>query len=81
MSGRLAVGAGRYSDRGRKTLNQDYPGVYIAKEPQLNAEVIVIAVADGISNWGRIRNPGNGWRRSLRRQACRMPSPRSDAWG
>ncbi|ATG89907.1 bifunctional protein-serine/threonine kinase/phosphatase [Methylomonas koyamae] len=52
MSGRLTVGVGQYSDRGRKPLNQDYYGVYIAKEPQLSAKGIAVAVADGISSSG-----------------------------
>ncbi|WP_445370189.1 protein kinase domain-containing protein [Methylomonas sp. HW2-6] len=50
MSGRLAVSVGQYSDRGRKPLNQDCHGVYVAKEPQLSAKGIAFAVADGISS-------------------------------
>ncbi|MCQ8181219.1 bifunctional protein-serine/threonine kinase/phosphatase [Methylomonas sp. SURF-1] len=50
MSGRLAVSVGQYSDRGRKPSNQDYHGVYIAKEPQLSAKGLAVAVADGISS-------------------------------
>jgi serine/threonine protein phosphatase PrpC/predicted Ser/Thr protein kinase len=50
MSGQLSIAVGQYSDKGRKPLNQDFHGVYIAKEPQLSAKGIAIALADGISS-------------------------------
>ncbi|WP_225615973.1 bifunctional protein-serine/threonine kinase/phosphatase [Methylomonas albis] len=50
MSGKLSITVGQYSDKGRKPLNQDFHGVYIAKEPQLSAKGIAIALADGISS-------------------------------
>ncbi|CAD6876908.1 bifunctional protein-serine/threonine kinase/phosphatase [Methylomonas fluvii] len=50
MSGKLSITVGQYSDKGRKALNQDFHGVYMAKEPQLSAKGVAIALADGISS-------------------------------
>lgn len=46
----LTISIGQYSDKGRKEINQDFHGVYIAKEPQLSAKGIALALADGISS-------------------------------
>lgn len=46
----LTVSIGQYSDRGRKDINQDFHGAYIAKEAQLKAKGIAVAIADGISS-------------------------------
>ena len=50
MSNELKISVGQYSDKGRKTVNQDFHGVYIPKEPQLSSKGIAIALADGISS-------------------------------
>ncbi len=50
MSGELKITAGQCSDKGRKTINQDFHGIYVPKEPQLSAKGIAIALADGISS-------------------------------
>ena len=46
----LAVSVGQYSDKGRKTINQDFHGVLVPKEPLLSTKGIAIAIADGISS-------------------------------
>ncbi|MES2149355.1 MAG: bifunctional protein-serine/threonine kinase/phosphatase [Pseudomonadota bacterium] len=46
----MKVSVGQYSDKGRKTSNQDFHGVAIPKEPQLGAKGIAVALADGISS-------------------------------
>ena len=50
MSSQLKVSIGQYSDKGRKSINQDFHGVYIPEEPQLTSKGIAIALADGISS-------------------------------
>ncbi|MCK5871728.1 MAG: bifunctional protein-serine/threonine kinase/phosphatase [Methylococcales bacterium] len=50
MANQLKVSIGQYSDKGRKSVNQDFHGVYIPKEPQINSKGIAIALADGISS-------------------------------
>lgn len=50
MSDTLKISVGQYSDKGRKEINQDFHGVYMPKEPQLNSKGIAIAIADGISS-------------------------------
>jgi serine/threonine protein phosphatase PrpC len=47
---RLRVAVGQHSDRGRKTINQDFHGLCIPQEPLLGAKGIAIALADGISS-------------------------------
>ncbi len=46
----LSISAGQHSDKGRKTINQDFHGIYIPEEPQLTSKGIAIALADGISS-------------------------------
>lgn len=50
MSSQLKISVGQHSDKGRKEINQDFHGVYIAKEPLLTSKGIAIALADGISS-------------------------------
>jgi serine/threonine protein phosphatase PrpC len=50
MSGQLAISIGQYSDKGRKTVNQDFHGVLIPQEPLLSLKGIAIVLADGISS-------------------------------
>ena len=49
MANQLNIRVGQYSDKGRKESNQDFHGVWIPKEPQLNSKGVAIAIADGIS--------------------------------
>ena len=46
----LKVSVGQHSDRGRKSINQDFYGFRVPPEPQLSAKGIAIAVADGIGS-------------------------------
>src|SRR5438874_10536201 len=46
----LKVSVGQHSDRGRKSVNQDFYGFRVPPEPQLSAKGIAIAVADGIGS-------------------------------
>lgn len=50
MPSQLKVSIGQYSDKGRKSINQDFYGVFIPEEPQLTSKGIAIALADGISS-------------------------------
>ncbi len=50
MPNELKVSVGQYSDKGRKSINQDFYGVFIPEEPQLTSKGITIALADGISS-------------------------------
>ena len=50
MSGQLTISAGQYSDKGRKTVNQDFHGLYIPADTQLTTKGIAVALADGISS-------------------------------
>lgn len=50
MPDQLKVSVGQYTDKGRKTINQDFHGVYIPKEPLLSNKGIAVALADGISS-------------------------------
>lgn len=50
MPQQLVVSLGQYSDKGRKTVNQDFHSACIPPEPQLGAKGIAIALADGISS-------------------------------
>lgn len=46
----LTISTGQYSDKGRKKINQDFHGVYVAEEPLLTSKGVAIALADGISS-------------------------------
>jgi serine/threonine protein phosphatase PrpC/predicted Ser/Thr protein kinase len=50
MSRGLQVSVGQYSDKGRKSANQDFHGVLIPAEPLLGSKGIAIVLADGISS-------------------------------
>ncbi|RLA45869.1 MAG: bifunctional protein-serine/threonine kinase/phosphatase [Gammaproteobacteria bacterium] len=50
MASLLKISTGQYSDKGRKTLNQDFYGIYSPQEPLLTSKGIAIALADGISS-------------------------------
>ncbi len=50
MSGELAISIGQYSDKGRKSVNQDFHGALIPREPLLGLKGIAIVLADGISS-------------------------------
>lgn len=50
MPKQLSVSIGQYSDKGRKSINQDFHGVVIPAEPLLSSKGICIALADGISS-------------------------------
>jgi len=50
MPKQLRVSIGQYSDKGRKSINQDFHGVYIPEEPLLSSKGISVALADGISS-------------------------------
>src|SRR5262245_11437107 len=46
----LRVSVGQHSDRGRKSVNQDFYGFRVPPEPQLSSKGIAIALADGIGS-------------------------------
>lgn len=46
----LAVSVGQHSDRGRKSVNQDFHGACIPARPHLGSKGIVLALADGIGS-------------------------------
>lgn len=46
----LQITVGQYSDKGRKSGNQDFHGLCVPHEPQLSGKGIAIALADGISS-------------------------------
>lgn len=50
MNASLAVAIGQYSDKGRKTANQDFHGALIPDGALLELKGIAIALADGISS-------------------------------
>lgn len=50
MENTLNISIGQSSDKGRKSINQDFYGVYTPKEPLLSTKGIAIALADGISS-------------------------------
>ncbi|MFW3615645.1 protein kinase domain-containing protein [Billgrantia antri] len=45
----LRVSLGQCSKAGRKSVNQDFHGAYVPREPQLSSKGVVVALADGIS--------------------------------
>ncbi len=49
MSRHLAISIGQHSDKGGKTINQDFHGALIPEEPLLSLKGIAIVLADGIS--------------------------------
>ena len=50
MISQLTISSGQCSDKGRKTINQDFHGIRVPREPQLGTKGIAIALADGISS-------------------------------
>jgi serine/threonine protein phosphatase PrpC len=50
MARELKISIGQHSDKGRKTINQDFHGALIPKEPLLSLKGIAVVVADGISS-------------------------------
>jgi len=50
MSSPLRVSLGQYSDRGRKSVNQDFYGACIPTHSQLALKGVALALADGISS-------------------------------
>lgn len=50
MNQELSVSTGQYSDKGRKTINQDFHGLCIPEAKVLTMKGIAIALADGISS-------------------------------
>jgi len=52
LENRLKVSVGQYSDKGRKSVNQDFHGISIPKQPLLDIKGIAVAMADGISSSG-----------------------------
>jgi len=50
MSKQLQVSIGQHSDKGRKSVNQDFHAALTPQEPLLSSKGIAIALADGISS-------------------------------
>lgn len=50
MTRQLDISIGQYSSAGRKSINQDFHGVFIPHEPTLTSKGIAVAIADGISS-------------------------------
>jgi serine/threonine protein phosphatase PrpC len=50
MTSALRVSVGQHSDKGRKSINQDFYGVCIPQEPRLTSKGIAVALADGIGS-------------------------------
>ncbi len=50
MSTQLSVTTGQHSDKGRKPVNQDFHGLLIPDDHQLQSKGIAVAIADGISS-------------------------------
>jgi serine/threonine protein phosphatase PrpC len=50
MSRELRISIGQHSDKGRKSVNQDFHGVLIPDEPLLGLKGIAVVLADGISS-------------------------------
>jgi serine/threonine protein phosphatase PrpC len=50
MKKQLTVAIGQHSSRGQKSVNQDFHGAFIPKEPLLSSKGIAVAIADGISS-------------------------------
>jgi len=50
VSNSLKVSVGQYSDKGRKSVNQDFHGASCPVEPLLSSKGVAIALADGISS-------------------------------
>lgn len=50
MSQSLAISLGQCTDKGVKTVNQDFIGAYFPAEPLLSSKGVVVAIADGISS-------------------------------
>ncbi len=52
MPNSLKISLGQFSDKGRKSLNQDFHGAVVPDEPHLTRKGIAVALADGISSSG-----------------------------
>ena len=50
MSADLTISIGQCSDRGIKSINQDFHGSLVPEQPALGSKGIAIAIADGISS-------------------------------
>lgn len=50
MTHQLNISSGQYSDKGRKSINQDFHGLYIPDDHLLTSKGIAIVLADGISS-------------------------------
>ena len=50
MSTHLSIAAGQYSEAGKKSVNQDFHGLLIPDDHQLQSKGIAVAIADGISS-------------------------------
>ena len=50
MTDQLNISSGQYSDKGRKSINQDFHGLYIPDDHLLTSKGIAIVLADGISS-------------------------------
>ncbi len=50
MKQQLSVSIGQHTDRGLKTINQDFHAAMIPRAPLLSSKGIVLAIADGISS-------------------------------
>lgn len=52
MRTKLELSIGQHTSAGRKTVNQDFHGALVPKEPFLSSKGIAVALADGISSSG-----------------------------
>ncbi len=50
MSVKLTVAIGQHSDKGRKSVNQDFHGAITPQHPLLESKGVAVALADGISS-------------------------------
>lgn len=50
MRQQLELSIGQHSSAGRKSINQDFHGALVPKEPHLSSKGIAVALADGISS-------------------------------
>lgn len=50
MPNQLKISVGKFSDKGRKEINQDFHGAYIPEEPLLSSKGVAVALSDGISS-------------------------------
>jgi hypothetical protein len=76
--GRLWVSAGVVSERGPRTENQDFAGVYLGTEIERAGRGMVAALADGVSG-GKVDALPPNWRwpvcwTAISRKATRLAS-------